>query len=74
MGQELGGDLQDDLERRPRGRLIGGPKAGCRESHEGEANEKDNGFLKSSFPHSGLLRTRLALGKRGKKGWGKKNV
>jgi hypothetical protein len=63
VDQELDGGLEDDAEGRVRLFLVGGPEAGRRESQEGETNEQDDGFLKISFPHSGLLQTRLALGK-----------
>ena len=64
-GQELGGVLEEQAEaqlhrsvrRRP------GHEAGCREPQEREEDEQDSGFLKGSFPHSGLLRGQLALGK-----------
>ena len=62
--QEQSGPVEEQAEAELR-RLRGGcgREAGCRKSQESEADEKDDGLLKVSFPHSGLLNGQLALGK-----------
>jgi hypothetical protein len=65
--QPLSGDLQEHAEEAGLDRLLRsgrGREAGCRKPQESEADDQDNGFLKISFPHSGLLLCKARLGKK----------
>jgi hypothetical protein len=63
LDQELSGHLEEQAEADLRAFLRGGREAGSRKSEESETDEKDDGFLKVSFPHSGLLIGQARLGK-----------